>query len=428
MKQVSTSTSPTKKILISRPVLYWAFYDWANSAFATTVIAGFFPIFFKQFWSTGAEATLSTFRLGMANSIASFVLAIFAPLLGAVADRGGGRIRFLAIFTALGVLATAGLFWVGAGQWQWAAALFVAASIGFWGGMIFYDSLLLDVSPHEHYDLVSGYGYGLGYLGGGLLFAVNVWMTLQPAVFGLANAAMAVQVSFLMVAVWWGLFSLPLLLGVHERIATRPLPFTQAISAGFGELTKTFHEIRHYRALLLFLLAYWLYIDGVNTVIKMAVDYGLALGFPTTSLIIALLIVQFVGFPAAIVFGWLGNRYSTLGGIFIGIAVYAGVTIFAVFMNDVAQFYYMAIAIGLVQGAVQSLSRSYFGSLVPKDRAGEFFGFYNMMGKFASVLGPALMGITALLVGSRYSILSLVVLFVAGSGLLIVARNAARAH
>ncbi|MGD9842027.1 MAG: MFS transporter, partial [Steroidobacteraceae bacterium] len=174
----------------------------------------------------------------------------------------------------------------------------------------------------------------------------------------------------------------------------------------------------------LFLLAYWLYIDGVNTVIKMAVDYGLALGFPTTSLIVALLIVQLVGFPAAIVFGWLGNRYSTLGGIFIGIAVYIGVTIYAVFMDDVTEFYYMAIAIGLVQGGVQSLSRSYFGSLVPKDRAGEFFGFYNMMGKFASVLGPALMGTTALFVGSRYSILSLVVLFITGSALLLVAHNA----
>jgi UMF1 family MFS transporter len=215
-----------------------------------------------------------------------------------------------------------------------------------------------------------------------------------------------------------------LLFGVKERTAHRPLPFAQALRAGFGELINTFHEIRRYRALLMFLLAYWMYIDGVNTVMKMAVDYGLALGFPSTSLIVALLIVQFVGFPAAIFFGWLGNRYSTLGGIFIGIGVYAGVTVFAVFMNDVRQFYYMAIAIGLVQGAVQSLSRSYFGSLVPQDRAGEFFGFYNMMGKFAAVLGPALMGTTALFIGSRYSILSLVLLFVLGSVLLWFARKA----
>ncbi|MGE0189116.1 MAG: MFS transporter [Steroidobacteraceae bacterium] len=421
---VTGNSSGVIATLRQKPVVYWTLYDWANSAFATTIMAGFFPIFFKQYWSAGAEASVSTFRLGMANSLASFVLALLAPLLGAIADRGNARIRFLLGFTVLGVVASAGLYWVQQGAWQWAVVMYVMASMGFWGGLIFYDSLLLDVAERDNYDLVSGFGYGMGYLGGGLLFAVNVWMTLQPATFGLADATMAVKVSFLTVAVWWSLFALPLLFGVPEKSAAQSLPFKQALLAGFSELSKTFHEIRRYRALLLFLLAYWLYIDGVNTVIKMAVDYGLALGFPTTSLIVALLIVQFVGFPAAIVFGWLGNRYSTLGGIFIGIAVYIGVTIYAVFMDDVTEFYYMAIAIGLVQGGVQSLSRSYFGSLVPKDRAGEFFGFYNMMGKFASVLGPALMGTTALFVGSRYSILSLVVLFITGSALLLVAHNA----
>ena len=426
MKNEVTTDRAKFRILYRHPILHWSFYDWANSAFATTIMAGFFPIFFKQYWSTTVDAGLSTFRLGMANSIASFALAVMAPLLGAIADRGGKRLRFLLGFTVLGVVGSAGLYWVAQGAWQWAAAMYVVASMGFWGGMIFYDSLLIDVSPREQYDLVSGFGYAMGYLGGGLLFAVNVWMTLQPAFFGLANAAAAVKVSFLSVAVWWSIFSLPLLFGVQEKTALRPLPFSQAMRAGFVELKNTFHEIRHYRSLLLFLLAYWLYIDGVNTVMKMAVDYGLALGFPTTSLIVALLIVQFVGFPAAILFGWLGNRYSTLGGIFIGIAVYVGVTVFAVFMNDVREFYYMAIAIGLVQGAVQSLSRSYFGSLVPEGRAGEFFGFYNMMGKFASVLGPALMGTTALFIGNRYSILSLVLLFVAGSVLLIVARQSTR--
>jgi MFS transporter, UMF1 family len=308
-------------ILSNKPILYWSFYDWANSAFATTIMAGFFPIFFKQYWSSSVDASLSTFRLGMANSIASFVLAVMAPLLGAIADRGGKRLRFLLGFTVLGVAGSAGLYWVAQGAWQWAAAMYVAASMGFWGGMIFYDSLLIDVSPRDQYDLVSGFGYGMGYLGGGLLFAVNVWMTLQPSFFGLADAAAAVKFSFLSVAIWWSLFALPLLVGVQEQSARPPVPLEQAMRAGFKELANTFHEVRRYRALMLFLLAYWLYIDGVNTVMKMAVDYGLALGFPTTSLIVALLIVQFVGFPAAILFGWLGNRYSTLGGIFIGIAV-----------------------------------------------------------------------------------------------------------
>jgi UMF1 family MFS transporter len=388
-------------------------------------MAGFFPIFFKQYWSAG-DASLSTFRLGLANSLASFILALLAPLLGAMADQGKSRLRFLLASTVLGVIASAGLYWVQMGAWQWAAAMYVAASMGFWGGLIFYDSLLLDVSPPEKFDLVSGFGYGMGYLGGGVLFALNVWMTLQPSRFGLADAAAAVRVSFLTVAIWWSVFSIPLLFGVKEKKSAPSLSLDRSLTAAFRELVRTFHEIRRYRALLIFLLAYWLYIDGVNTVIKMAIDYGLALGFPTASLIQALLIVQFVGFPAAILFGWLGNRYGTLGGIFIGLTVYVGVTIYAVSMDDVRDFYYMAIAIGMVQGAVQSLSRSWFGALVPLDRAGEFFGFYNMVGKFASVLGPALMGISALLIGSRYSILSLVVLFVAGSALLLKARNAAR--
>lgn len=419
-------TSSLIAALRNRPVLYWALYDWANSAFATTVIAGFFPIFFRQYWSIGANTELTTFRLGVANSVASFILAVLAPLLGAIADRGGTRLRFLLGSTVLGVISAAALYWVQQGDWQWAVACYVAASMGFWGGMIFYDSLLMDITEPHHFDLVSGFGYGMGYLGGGVLFAINVWMTLQPAFFGLPDAAMAVRISFLTVALWWGVFALPLLFGVRERRPAATLPLRAAITAGFAELLRTFHEIRRFRALLMFLLAYWLYIDGVNTVIKMAVDYGMALGFPTTSLIVALLLVQFVGFPAAILFGWLGNRYGALRSIFIGIAVYTVVTVWAVFMTEVREFYYMAIAIGLVQGAVQSLSRSYFGSLVPAGRAGEFFGFYNMMGKFASVLGPALMGTTALLTGStRYSILSLVLLFAAGGALLLVSQRVA---
>lgn len=416
----------TRQVLTSRPVIYWALYDWANSAFATTVMAGFFPIFFKQYWSVGTAAAENTFRLGIANSLASFILAVLAPLLGAIADRGGRRMRFLLGFTVLGVVGTLGLYGVQQGEWQWAAAMYVAASLGFWGAIIFYDSLLLDVTPAGHYDLVSGFGYGMGYLGGGVLFAVNVWMTLQPAFFGLPDAGTAVRLSFLMVAAWWALFSLPLLFGVRERAAAVPQSFGQSVRGGFTELLRTIRELRRYRAMLWFLLAYWLYIDGVNTIQKMAVDYGMALGFPTSSLIVALLIVQFVGFPAAVLFGWLGNRYSPLGGIFIGIIVYSVVTVWAVFMNQVIEFYVMAIAIGLVQGAIQSLSRSYFSRLVPPERSAEFFGFYNMMGKFAAVLGPALMGTAALLAGStRYSILSLVVLFVAGGILLLHAGRVA---
>ena len=415
----------TVSVLRRKPVLYWALYDWANSAFATTVMAGFFPIFFKQYWSVG-NASLSTFRLGVANSVVGFVLAVLSPILGAMADRGHSRLRFLFGFTLLGVTASATLFAIEQGAWQWAVLVYITASIGFWGGLIFYDALLLDVAPSNQLDLVSGFGYGMGYLGGGLLFALNVWMTLQPQVFGLADAASAIRVSFVMVALWWGLFSIPLFIGTKESTPVNKQTLSQLVKSAFLELRNTFRELRHFRALGIFLLAYWLYIDGVNTVIKMAIDYGLSLGFTTSSLIVALLIVQFVGFPAALIFGWLGDRYSTLGGILLGIGVYVAVTLYAVFMNEVADFYYLAIAIGLVQGAVQSLSRSWFAARVPTERAGEFFGFFNMMGKFASVLGPALMGVAAMLVGNRYSILSLLILFLMGGALLVRAHREPR--
>lgn len=405
--------------LLRRPVIAWAFYDWANSAFATTVMAGFFPVFFKQFWSAGSEPTLSTFRLGMGNGIGGFAMAVLAPLIGAAADRGGARVKALALFTLLGVSMTASLYWVEKGQWPWAVAFYALASIGFSGGATFADSLLLDVAEKPEFDLVSAYGYSVGYLGGGLLFAVNVWMTLSPATFGLPDAAAAVRVSFLSVAIWWAVFSLPLLLVVRERHARAPIPVGTALKAGWRELWTTLGQIRKYRTLSLFLVAFWLYIDGVNTVIKMAVDYGMSIGLETKSLITALLITQFVGFPAALGFGWIGKRFGTKTGLLLAIGVYLLTTIWAYWLDSTAEFYQMAIVIGLVQGGVQSLSRSFYAKLVPPDKAGEFFGFFNLIGKFASVIGPLLMGGVALVTGSsRIAIVSLVVLFAAGGVLL----------
>jgi UMF1 family MFS transporter len=404
-------------------VVAWAFYDWANSAFATTVMAGFFPVFFKQYWSVGVDATVSTFRLGLANGAASLVIALLAPLLGAIADRSGARVRLLVLATVLGAAATGGLYLVGAGQWQLAAVLYGLASLGFWSGVTFNDALLLDVADRDELDLVSAYGYGLGYVGGGLLFAVNVLMTLRPGLFGLASAGEAVRLSFLSVAGWWLLFSVPLVAFVRERRPASVLGIAAAARAGWRGLGRTIVHLRAYKPLVWFLLAYWLYIDGVNTVIKMAVDYGLSLGFPQESLIVALLLTQFVAFPAALAFGLLGSRIGATNGIFLTLAVYAGATIGAYHLSTVREFYALAVTIGMVQGGVQSLSRSYFGSLVPAGQQGEFFGFYNMMGKFASVLGPMLVGFTALLTGStRAGILSVLALFLGGAALLWRAR------
>jgi UMF1 family MFS transporter len=407
------------KKIASKKVISWSLYDWANSAFATSVMAGFFPVFFKQYWSTSVEVTTSTFRLGMANSLASLVVAALAPVLGAIADRGGAKMKFLLFFAAMGIIMTGGMFFVAKGAWQAAVLLYVLGIIGFSGGNVFYDSLIVDVSPPKRTDMVSSLGFSLGYLGGGLLFAMNIFMTLQPASFGLADATEAVRISFLNVAIWWAVFSIPIIIFVKEPATAHRKSGWAMVGAGFRQLRKTFGEIRKLRLVFLFLIGYWLYIDGVDTVIRMAVDYGMSLGFETNSLIVALMITQFVGFPAAIGFGKLGEKLGTKTAILLGIAVYAGVTIWALFMDKTAEFYALAVVVGLVQGGVQSLSRSFYARIIPANKAAEFFGFYNMLGKFAAVIGPFLVGWVGILTGSpRIAIFSIIILFMGGGVIL----------
>lgn len=417
------SNNPVK---INRGVWGWAFYDWANSAFATTVIAGFFPLFLKSYWASDLPATESTWYLGNTVAAASVMVMLLAPVLGAIADRSGGRKRYLAGFMLIGVIATAALYFVPFGGWPWALCAYFLGIIGFFGGNVFYDSLILDVAPAERSDRVSALGYGLGYLGGGLLFAFNVTMTLKPDWFGFTDQSQAVRVAFLSVSFWWLVFSFPLFLGVRERRGAGSLPFTKAVRQGFRQLIETFAEIRQYREVFVFLLAYWLYIDGVDTIIHMAVDYGAALGFRPESLITALLMTQFIGFPAAVAFGYIGERWGTLRGIFLALFVYMGVTCWGYWLQSEWQFYVMACVIGLVQGGIQSLSRAYYARIIPQDKAAEFFGFYNMMGKFAAILGPLLVAWTAGLTGdSRLAIISILLLFAAGAIVLArVARHA----
>lgn len=402
-----------------RETFSWALYDWANSAFATSIMAGFFPVFFKQYWSAGTDITTSTFRLGLANSIGSLLLMVLAPLLGAIADRSSGKKRFLLFFMLLGAGMSGLLAAVGQGNWPLAILVFVLATVGFAGGNIFYDSLLVDVASPAESDRVSALGFSLGYLGGGLLFAVNVLMTVKPALFGLADAGQAVRLSFVTVALWWVLFSLPLFRWVPETPGRFRDSGLTAVREGFAQLRRTFGEIRTLRVVCLFLLAYWLYIDAVDTIIRMAVDYGMSLGFHPNSLILALLLTQFVGFPAALVFGRLGERLGTKRAIFAGLAVYLLVTVWAMFMQSVGEFYGLAVVIGLVQGGVQALSRSLYSRLIPPGRAAEFFGFYNMLGKFAAIIGPFLMGWLGVLTGNpRLSLIAVIILFAAG-GLLL---------
>lgn len=405
-----------------RRQIAWAAYDWANSAFATTVMAGFFPVWFKQYTAAGLPATESTFWLGLASSLVSIVVMLMSPLVGSHADRAGAHKRWLLGFTAMGVLATSLLPLAGQGQWALALALFALASIGFFGALTPYDSLITGVAAPGELDRVSAMGFAAGYLGGGLLFAVNVLMTVRPDWFGLPDAAAAVKLSFVTVALWWAVFTVPLMLAVPER-----LPGDDG-GVSWQALRQTLRELVAHRSAGLFLLAYWLYIDGVDTIIRMAVDFGLALGLESTSLIKALLMVQFVGFPAALAFGYLAGRIGTRRSIFLALAVYAGVTVAASMLRSEAHFYAMALAIGCVQGGIQALSRSYFAAMVPPGREGAWFGVYNMMGKFAAVLGPVAVGAAAHLSGdSRLSILVILLLFVAGGLLLARVPEPARA-
>ncbi len=568
-------------LIKNKPVFGWIMYDWANSAFATTVMAGFFPVFFKSYWSAGTDVNESTALLGYANSLASLIVALIAPILGAIADQSHARKRMLIFFGYLGALMTGCLFLVEYGNWLFAAILYALGTIGFSGSICFYDSLLPEVADEKTIDYVSAKGYAAGYLGGGLLFLINVLWYLLPNSFGFptektatvigplstqsavirisepanfkipavessgkaivtsevrapfqilrydtlhnqvllkvnlpdymrtntidpvvsfgqykkgtiiqtdtvigtylvgdltrtlslvdsiqinirnpityrayhdgilegvvglqhhvnnikiktdyltpAREFLPIRLSFLSVALWWGLFTIPLIIYVRERRHPESKSARHYIQLGFRQLFQTFRKVRHMRVVFLFLIAYWLYIDGVDTIIKMAVDYGMSIGLPSSSLIVALLITQFVGFPAAMVFGKLGEKWDAKKAIYITLIVYIGVTFWGMMMQTTREFYTLAIIIGLVQGGVQALSRSYYARLIPRNQSAEFYGFFNMMGKFAAILGPALIGTVGLLfrrwgysqnTASRGGIASVALLFILGAVLL----------
>lgn len=556
----------------------WVMYDWANSAFATTVMAGFFPVFFKNYWSTTADVNISTAYLGMANSVASLIVALLAPILGAIADQGNKRKKFLLFFAYMSVLMTGCLFMVEMGNWRLAMFLYVMGMVGFSGANIFYDSLLPDVSSERNVDYISAKGYAYGYLGGGLLFLINVLWYTSPAFFGFdieysgkviehrnsgnqteltienfdlpeindikakligknfynitkideirqenekivkisldenlmtdfakvssmveygkykkaeisnqkgkiielknltrkispsdkitltsdyqitikkqhegkyliepaitdkfdeiiittdrlvpAKEYLPIRLSFLSVALWWAIFTIPLIMWIKEKKHTKEGDTGHYIRKGFGQLVETFRKIKYMKNIFIFLAAYWMYIDGVNTVMRMAVDYGMSIGLPSSSLIIALLITQFVGFPSALFFGKLGEKWSVKKALFIGIFVYLAINFWAVFMQEAWEFYLMAIVIGFVQGGIQALSRSLYSRLIPQNQSAEYFGFLNMTGKFAAIFGPALVGIiniTARSIGfdqnlsTRVGIGSISLLFIGGAILL----------
>ncbi len=405
---------------INKKVFSWALYDWGNSAFSTTVMAGFFPIFFKSYWSQGTEAVVSTARLGSVISISSFLIAVLSPTLGVMADLRGSKKTFCLFFTMIGILSCAGLAIIPAGSWQAAAVVFGLGMMAFNAASVFYDSLLPSVAVGSRMDHVSSLGYSLGYLGGGILFLVNVLMTLYPTTFGLRDSIQAVQVSFLSVAFWWFVFTIPLAKNVPEPAVLGSTPGIWQLSrASFRTLASTVRELVKEKNILLFVVAYWLYIDGVYTVMTMAVDFGMALGFESKDLIVALLLTQFIGFPCAYYFGMVTKRFGTRKPILLCIVIYAITLVLATMMTQAWHFFALATVIGMVQGGVQSLSRSMFGRMIPAKLSGEYFGIFNLVGRFASILGPVLVGFGALLTGSsRLGMLGILVLFLVGGFLL----------
>jgi UMF1 family MFS transporter len=401
----------TKKAILS-----WSFYDWANSVFATTVMAGFAPAFFRSYWAAGVLASDEiTFYWGLVNSIASLIIVFIAPFLGTVADKMGRKKKFLFTFALLGILSTGLLYVVAEGFWLFALILYLLGVVGFSGANIFYDSLLPAVASEKKIDYVSSLGFSLGYIGGGLLFVVNIAMYMfMPGVIGL-------RLSFISVAIWWAGFSIPIMLFVKEPEATNlGISTGEAFKQGWKQVWTTLKHIKKLKYAALFLIGYWLYIDGVDTIIRMAIDYGGSIfeeqGLDVTMyLMVALLLVQFVAFPGTLLFNKYAEKIGIKNGVLTAIGAYCVITLLGFFMNQVWHFFVLAFLIGCFQGGIQALSRSLYSRLIPAKQAAEFYGFFNMLGKFAAVIGPVMMGAITVLTGDiRYGILSLLVLFILG--------------
>ncbi len=414
---------------MNKKIVSWALYDSANSVFFTTVMAGFFPLFFKKYWSGEASAILSTQRLGLALALSGLLLAILSPTLGIISDKRRLKKKLLFGAMILGAGATVGLYFVPEGGWSTAALLYGVALFFASASCVFYDSLLPAVATREQYDYVSALGFSFGYLGGGLLFLLNVLMYLNPHWFGISSAVEAIKISFVTVAVVWFLLTLPLMRHVPEPAlevsSSNLLQLTRETFSGLGQ---TVCAIFADKNLFYFVLAYWLYIDGIFTVMTMAVDFGLSLGLEPSDLIKALLITQFIGFPSAYMFGVWASKWSNRNLILLCLAVYLVAIIGASQMSTGTHFFILATVIGLVQGGVQALSRSLFAQLSPVEKSGEYFGFFNLLGKFASVIGPALIAFFAYFTGdSRQTILSLLLLVGAGGIVLLKVQKPGRA-
>ncbi|WP_434400336.1 MFS transporter [Planococcus sp. 11815] len=398
----------------------WALYDWGSSAYSIIITTAVFPLFYKAAATdAGVELADSTAYLSYTIAIFTFILAMLGPLLGTIADYEGMKKKFFTVFFVLGTVSTAMLAFVPEGQWLWLLICYVFAALGATGANLFYDAFIVDVTTEKRMNRVSAFGYGLGYIGSTIPFALAILIILlaQNEVLPL-SVTNASRLAFLITAAWWILFSIPLFRYVKQQhfIKREANPIVQS----FRRLNKTIREIRQYRALFLFLIAYFFYIDGVGTIISLSTAYGTDLGLSATSLLIVLFATQVVAAPFAILYGKLADRFTGKKMLYVGIFVYIIVCVYAVFIETIMDFWILAMLVATSQGGIQALSRSYFGKLVPKQNANEFFGFYNIFGKFAAITGPLLVGVTSQITGnSSLGVLSLVVLFIIGLVVLI---------
>ena len=398
-----------------KEVLSWCLYDWAYSSFATIVISAVLPVYYSQVAAADLPGNTATVYWGYTTVFALIVSVMLAPVMGAVADFSGIKKRLLLIFAAIGIFSTALLYYVTSGDWLLASLLFIFGNIGFSMSEVFYNSILPSVAGPEEIDRVSVKGYALGYLGGGILLALDIGL-IQI----MTDKALATRISFITVSIWWALFTIPFILHVREPAVTKRKRMDgNILTAGFKRLSLTFSELRRYRELFLFLAAFWIYNDGIGTISKMATIYGAEIGISQSALIGALLMTQFVGIPFSFAFGNLARLIGAKNSIMLGLFVYTVISIGSYFMETALHFFILAFLVGTVQGGTQALSRSLYGSMLPKEKTAEFFGFYGMSSKFAGIVGPLVFVVVSQLAGtSRLSIFSLIIFFITGAFLL----------
>jgi len=422
MKQ---SLSFLERLGLHRPELRaWALYDWANSAFILIVVTAVFPIYFQQVAGKGLDPDVATARFGLGTTVALVIVALLSPILGAVGDFLAIRKRLLATFLVLGALSTAGLYFVGQGDWKLGLVLFMLGNIGVSTSFVFYDSLLPHIAQGDEIDRVSTAGYALGYLGSGLLLVGCLAVIQQPQRFGLADGGVATRLTFLAVALWYAGFAIPLLRRVPEpprAIETDEEVGESLLKVAFTRLRETFQELRgDYSQAFRMLLAVLIYNDGIGTIIRMAAIYATGQGLPHEQVITAILLVQFVGIPFAFGFGILAGKIGAKNAILLALGVYLVIAVVAFKMDTVKEFYLLALLVAMVQGGAQALSRSLFASMIPKHKASEFFGFFAVFEKFAGIFGPAIFTLMITLTGSsRHAILSVVIFFVVGGAVLM---------